>query len=138
MTDVVLQKTIFLRASPAQVWAYLTDPEKLAIWWMRPTAPLVEGDYEMIGAESGDTIISGTVLVAEPFNRLDYTFTIAPMAGKISTVKWVLTQVADGTQLSLHHTGLPQGADAFGLILALDEGWDKHLARLRSDANADV
>ena len=31
MTDTVLQKSIYLKATPAQVWAYLTDPDKLAI-----------------------------------------------------------------------------------------------------------
>ena len=30
MTNAVLQKTIFLRAEPETVWAYLTDPEKQA------------------------------------------------------------------------------------------------------------
>ncbi len=135
MTDTVLQKTIYLKATPAQVWAYLTEPEKLAIWWMKPTAPLIEGDYEMIGADTGDRVISGKVLIAQPFDRLEYTFTIAPMAGRISTVKWRLTQVPGGTQLSLCHEGLPQGADAFDLILALDEGWDKHIARMRDDAH---
>jgi len=36
MTDTILQKSIYLKASPAQVWAYLTDPAKLAIWFHKP------------------------------------------------------------------------------------------------------
>jgi len=44
MTDTVLQKSIFLKASPEQVWAYLTDPDKLAIWFHKPNAPLAIGD----------------------------------------------------------------------------------------------
>lgn len=79
----------------------------------------------------------GTVLVAEPFNRLEYTFTIAPMGDKTSTVKWTLKEVPGGTSLSLQHEGLPQGADAFGLTLALDKGWDGHLARLRNSAHEE-
>ncbi len=54
-----------------------------------------------------------------------------------STVKWMLEDVAGGTRLSLEHTGLPQGAEAYGLTLALDKGWDDHLARMRADAHAD-
>lgn len=135
MTHPVLQKQIYLKATPQHVWAYLTDPEKLAIWFHKPTTALVEGDYEMFGTESGDRLMWGTVLVAEPFERLEYTFTIAPMGGAISTVKWSLTEVAGGTQLSLRHEGLPQGAEAFGLILALDKGWDDHLARMRTDTH---
>jgi uncharacterized protein YndB with AHSA1/START domain len=137
MTDTVLRKSIYLRAAPAQVWAYLTDPAKLALWFHVPKSALTEGDYEMFGAESGDKLMWGTVLVAEPFSRLEYTFTIAPMGDKTSTVKWSLREVAGGTELSLLHEGLPQGEHAFGLTLALDKGWDDHLARMRASAHAD-
>lgn len=137
MTDTVLQKSIYLKATPAQVWAYLTDPTKMAIWFHKPKAALVEGDYEMFGTESGDKLMWGEVLVAEPFSRLEYTFTIAPMGDQTSTVKWTLEEVPGGTNLSLRHEGLPQGAEAFGLTLALDKGWDDHLARMRASAHGD-
>lgn len=137
MTDTVLQKTIYLRATPAQVWAYLTDPDKLALWFHKPDVPLTEGAYEMFGTESGDRLMWGDVLVADPFNRLEYTFTIAPMGGAVSTVKWQLSEVPGGTRLSLRHEGLPQGAEAFGLTLALDKGWDEHLGRMRTSAHGE-
>jgi uncharacterized protein YndB with AHSA1/START domain len=132
MTATVLRKTVFLKASPAQVWAYLTEPEKLAIWFHKPNAPLVEGSYEMFGTESGNKLMWGNVTAAEPFNRLEYTFTIAPMGDAVSTVKWELQDVPGGTRLSLEHAGLPQGAEAFDLMLALDKGWDDHIARMRA------
>ena len=137
MTDTILRKSIYLKASPAQVWAYLTDPAKLAIWFHKPDAPLVEGSYEMFGTDSGEKLMWGTVLVAEPYSRLEYTFTINPMGDQVSTVKWALTEVPGGTNLSLRHEGLPQGAEAFGLTLALDKGWDDHLARMRASAHGD-
>lgn len=132
MTETVLQKTIYLKATPAKVWEYLTDPEKLAIWFHKPKVALTEGAYEMFGVESGDKLMWGEVLVADPFTCLEYTFSIAPMAGQSSTVKWALEEVAGGTKLSLRHEGLPQGEEAFGLALALDKGWDDHLARMRA------
>ena len=135
MTKTVLRKSIYLKATPAQVWAYLTDPEKLAIWFHKPPSAMVEGAYEMFGVDSGDKLMWGEVLVADPFSRLEYTFTIKPMGDQTSTVKWRLQEVAGGTQLSLVHEGLPQGAEAFGLTLALDKGWDDHLARMRADAH---
>lgn len=137
MTENILQKSIYLKATPAQVWAYLTDPEKLAIWFHKPKTALVEGEYEMFGTESGDRLMWGEVLVAQPFTRLEYTFTIAPMGDQSSTVRWLLTEVPGGTNLSLRHEGLPQGAEAFGLTLALDKGWDEHLLRMRESANAE-
>ncbi len=135
MTDTVLQKSIFLKASPEQVWAYLTDPDKLAIWFHKPKAPLAIGGYEMFRADSGDKLMWGEVLVSEPYSRLEYTFTIAPMGDRTSTVKWTLTEVPGGTNLSLRHEGLPQGEEAFGLTLALDKGWDDHLGRMRASAH---
>lgn len=133
MTQTVLTKSIYLKATPAHVWAYLTEPDKLATWFHKPNLPLVEGEYEMFGTDSGERLMWGTVLLAQPHSRLDYTFTIKPMGDQTSTVKWTLTEVAGGTHLSLIHTGLPQGHDAFDLTLALDKGWDKHLDRMRSD-----
>ncbi|MEM9797120.1 MAG: SRPBCC domain-containing protein [Pseudomonadota bacterium] len=132
MTDTALTKTIYLKATPAKVWQYLTDPEKLAIWFHKPKLALAEGSYEMFGTESGDKLMWGDVLVADPFKRLEYTFSIAPMAGQSSMVKWTLEEVPGGTKLSLRHEGLPQGEDTFGLMLALDKGWDDHLARMRA------
>lgn len=137
MTDTVLTKTIYLKATPAKVWQFLTDPDKLAIWFHKPSGALVEGDYEMFGTESGDKLMWGEVLVAEPFTRLEYTFSIAPMAGQSSTVKWALEEVAGGTKLTLLHEGLPQGEGAFGLTLALDKGWDDHLGRMRASLHED-
>lgn len=138
MTDPVIRKSIYLKASKQQVWAYLTDPDKLAIWFHKPETTLAEGeDYAMCGTESGDKLMWGTVLKSEPFDALEYTFIIAPMGDATSTVKWSLQDVAGGTRLSLEHTGLPQGAEAFGLTLALDKGWDDHIGRMRTDLHGD-
>ncbi len=137
MTETILEKSIYLKASPAQVWAYLTEPEKLAIWFHKPEATLSKGPYEMFGADSGDRLMWGEVLVAEPFTRLEYTFIIAPMGDGSSTVKWTLEEVAGGTKLSLRHEGLGQGEEAFGLILALDKGWEDHMGRMRASAHGE-
>ena len=133
MTEAVIRKSILLRAAPDKVWAFLTDPDKLAIWFHRPNKPLLDGDYEIVGADSGERFMWGKVQVAEPFTRLEYTFEIGPMGGAASLVKWTLTEVAAGTQLSLEHSGLPQGAEAFDLSLALDKGWEEHMGRMRED-----
>ena len=136
MTETVIQKSIHLRATPAQVWAWLTDPEKLEIWFHKPDKALVEGEYTMHAADTGDMKMWGEVLVAEPFNRLEYTFVIPPMGDKVSTISWSLEEVPGGTKLSMIHSGLPQGAEAYGLMLALDEGWDEHIKCMRDGIRA--
>ncbi len=132
MTDRVLNKSIYLKASKADVWDYLTQPDKLAKWFHPPKTPLQEGEkLEMFGAESGDLLIWGKVIKADPPDYLEYTFTVGPMGEATSTVKWHLSEVAGGTRLTLEHSGLPAAAEAFDLTLALDKGWEDHMARMR-------
>ncbi|WP_300067487.1 SRPBCC domain-containing protein [uncultured Ruegeria sp.] len=139
MTDAVLQKTIFLRAEPETVWAYLTEPDRLAEWFHKPERPLAQGQkLEMFGTTSGDLLIWGEVRVAQPPKYLEYTFTVKPMGEAVSVVKWTLDPVAGGTRLGLQHEGLPQGAEAFGLILALDNGWDEHFGKMRTALHETV
>lgn len=133
MTDTLIRKNVFLEAPRDAVWDYLTQPDKLATWFHAPKTPLEEGaKLELFGTESGDLLIWGKVTTARKPEYLEYTFTIKPMGESTSTVKWTLTEVPGGTQLALAHSGLPQGADAFGLTLALDKGWDEHIARMRA------
>ena len=106
---MTLRKSIYLRATKAEVWAYLTEPEKLAIWFHKPAATLNAGaTYEMFGTESGKKLMWGEVLAANPHDHLSYTFTIGPMGNAVSTVTWTLEEVAGGTRLSLLHEGLPE------------------------------
>lgn len=138
MTETALSKTIYLKAPRALVWDYLTKPELLAKWFHAPKTPLARGDkLEMFGTTSGDLLIWGKVVTANEPDYLEYTFTVGPMGDAVSTVKWTLRDVAGGTQLSLEHEGLPQGADAFGLTLALDKGWDDHLMAMRTSLHGD-
>lgn len=132
MTDPVLRKTIFLKASRAEVWAFLTEPEKLAQWFHPSKQTLAQGqELEMFGATSGDLLIWGEVRVARAPEYLEHTFTVKPMGDSVSVVKWTLSEVPGGTQLSLEHSGLPAAAEAFDLVLSLDTGWDKHFGQMR-------
>lgn len=130
---MTLQKSIYLKADKAAVWEFLTDPEKLAIWFHKPSKTLKAGEsYEMFGTESGNKLMWGEVLAADPHDHLSYSFTIGPMGDAVSTVTWTLEDVPGGTRLSLMHEGLPQGEAAFDLTLALDKGWDDHMGRMRT------
>ncbi len=139
MTKSVLQKTIFLRAEPETVWDYLTEPDRLAEWFHKPERPLAAGQkLEMFGTTSGDLLIWGEVREARKPHYLEYTFTVKPMGDAVSVVKWTLEPVAGGTRLALVHEGLPQTAEAFGLILALDNGWDEHFGKMRTALHETV
>lgn len=132
MTNNTLRKTIFLQASRETVWQFLTQPDKIGTWFHAPTAPLKQGEeFALYGNESGDRVVWGQVREARAPEYLEYSFTIKPMNGAESTVRWTLDKVPGGTRLSLEHEGLPAGEAAFGLTLALDKGWDGHLGQLR-------
>lgn len=132
--DTTLRKSILLAAPRETVWAHLTQPDKLATWFHAPKTPLAEGEpLEMFGTDSGDLLIWGKVIAARAPEYLEYTFTIKPMGDAVSVVRWRLESLESGTRLSLEHEGLPQGAEAFGLLLALDKGWDAHLGDMRAD-----
>lgn len=139
MTDPVLRKTIFLKAPRADVWAFLTEPEKLAQWFHAPKTTLTAGTkLEMFGTTSGDLLIWGEVKTARAPEYLEHTFTVKPMGDAVSLVKWWLAEVPGGTQLSLEHSGLPAAAEAFDLVLAMDKGWDGHFMDLRTAIHEPV
>ena len=72
-----LRKSIYLKADKETVWAYLTQVEKVKTWFHLYDADLEEGqDYKIIGKDSGSELGFGTVTRAQPFDRLEYTFSI--------------------------------------------------------------
>ena len=138
MSDPILTKTIIFAASRETDWSFLTEKDKLAQWFHPADADLVEGqEYALIETgEDGSSVKQcwGTVVQMDPPTSLIYSFTIKPLAGEMTTVSWLLEEIHGGTKLTLKHEGISAaaGKSALGLLLALDEGWDKHLGSLRS------
>lgn len=136
MTNTLI-KTIVLAAPREKVWEYLTQPELLAKWFHAPKSPIAEGQkLEMFGADSGDKMIWGDVRTARAPEYLEYTFSVGPMGDAVSVVKWTLETIDAGTKLTLEHEGMPEGAAAAGLLMAIDKGWDEHMGAMRADINA--
>lgn len=136
MSTTTINKSIFLAASRETVWDYLTDKDKLGEWFHPAAENLVEGKpYALLGdpADSSSKMCWGDVLSAKKPSFLSYSFTIKPMGGAMTTVSWTLEDAAGGTRVTLIHEGIGEAAGdaALGLLMALDEGWDKHFAKLR-------
>ena len=137
MTDATITKTAFFAVGPETVWKYLTNKEKLAEWFHGAETDLAEGEGYSLGEIKDDCswnkIIWGTVQHWEPPVKLQYTFNITPLNGIITTVTWTLAESHGGTLLTLKHEGVGAlGDDALGLLMALDDGWDEHIGRLRN------
>ena len=133
MSKSTIMKSAFFAATPDTVWAYLTEADKLGEWYHPARQDLgANQDYELYNTDNGDKWIWGSVLEWNPPKKLVYTFIIPPLEAISSTVTWVLEEIHGGTQLLLTHEGIGElGDEALGLLMALDDGWDKHIAGLR-------
>lgn len=141
MSNTTITKTCFFAASRETVWSFLTEKDKLAQWFHPATANLAEGeDYALVrknDAGEQEKICWGNVLKMDKPNTLVYTFTVGPLDSAMTTVTWTLEEITDGTRLTLKHEGISKAAGdaALGLLMGLDNGWDKHLGTLREQIN---
>ncbi|NOX96264.1 MAG: SRPBCC domain-containing protein [Alphaproteobacteria bacterium] len=137
MSEMNIVKTIFLKAPPEHVWKFLTEADRLAEWFHRGGADLVEGgDYTLLTnsyGKEGEKLLYGKVLEANKPERLVHTFTHEWLKGVETTCTWTLEGVGGGTVLTLVHEGWDKvDEDGFGMAADHDKGWDEHFARLRS------
>ncbi len=137
MTSSNINKAVFFNATRETVWSFLTEKDKIGLWFHPPRDDLVEGElYELMRTSDDGTrqkVCWGTVLEMSHPEKLVWTFTINPLGGALTTVTWTLEEVLSGTRLSLKHEGIEAAAGeaAMGMLLSLDAGWDEHLAVLR-------
>ena len=137
MTNNIVKKSFFFKATPDVVWSFLTQKDKLAQWLHPAKADFELGkDFtllsKMVDGEQSE-ICWGKVLEMDEPSLLKFTFTIKPLNGVITTVTWELAEANGGTNLSLTHEGIAGGDDVatLGILTALDGGWDGHVVRLR-------
>jgi len=146
MSTGTLIKTIIIDASQETVWSFLTEKNKLAIWFHLADKDFVEGeDYALLrdpdgGAGDDNKICSGQVIRMSPPDELVCTFTVHMLAGTTTTLTWKLEEVFEGTRLTLKHEGIDEavGDQALGLLRSMDVGWDKHFATLRDAASSSL
>jgi uncharacterized protein YndB with AHSA1/START domain len=140
MSDTTITKTVFFAASRQTVWSFLTDKDKLGTWFHRAEADLAAGEEYALLRDDDDgnpqKICWGEVSIMEPHDRLEYSVTVGPLGGLMTQVAWRLEDVAGGTRLTLHHSGIAANEETLGLVMALDAGWDAHLGDLRKLAAA--
>lgn len=138
MTKLI--KTVMFEAPASKVWEFLTDKDKLGIWYHPAEANLeVDKDYALISTgDDGEKkrLIWGRVLEMQPHDRLVTTFCIAPFEGGETTLTWELQEASGGTLLTLTHDGIAEAAGeaALPLMMALDKGWDGHFEDFRAAA----
>lgn len=129
MTDAV--KEVLIKASPATIFPYLTDPSKF-VQWMGTDAQLVPepgGEFRVLCG--GDHPSAGTFLEVVPNEKVVFSFgwdlPDHPIPAGSTTVEITLTPEGDATRLRLVHSGLPEDA-----VADHNKGWNYYLTRLET------
>lgn len=118
---VVLTRT--LAASADEVWSAVTDPARLAQWWVPVT-----GDLQVGGRVEVDDLGHGEVLACVAPERFALTWVVE---GRASSLDVSLRPVPGSTLLQLDHTD-PLDASAWAQLgpAAVGLGWELALASL--------
>jgi uncharacterized protein YndB with AHSA1/START domain len=125
----VVRREVQIAAPPANVFAFLTDPEKI-LRWMGTEAtvePRLDGLY--LVNVTGEDIAQGRFTEVIPVHRLAYSFgwkgrdKVPPGS---SLIEIDLIEQEAGTLLRMTHSGLPDAATC----AAHEQGWIHYLGRL--------
>ena len=132
----VIEKTIRIAARPNTVFAYFTDPDKIAQWHgiEADTQPQPGGLFRV--NVTRQMVARGEFLEVHPFTRLVFTWGWeggnSPVPPGRSTVEVTFTPDGDDTIVQLTHRGLP-----IETVQGHGDGWDHYLARLQAVARGD-
>jgi uncharacterized protein YndB with AHSA1/START domain len=108
-----IEQTVRIAASPETLWAFWTDPTRLAEWWGTEAEVVAEpGGLFRVVMDSGP-IMRGTFTELDPPHRLVFTFGWEqnapgePLAPGSTRVEVTLTPDDGETVLVLRHSEMP-------------------------------
>ena len=129
VADGVIEREVRVAAPPETVFAFWTDPGKMARWMGRDVRldPRPGGEFRI--DYNGSDIASGAFVEVDPPTRIVLTWgweaagDSTPPGG--STVEVDFVPDGDGTIVRLRHSGLVEEA-----VIGHAEGWDQFLPSL--------
>jgi uncharacterized protein YndB with AHSA1/START domain len=128
-TETELRQTVDIKADASIVWELLTDATQIPRWMGRS----IEADPRPGGVFRGEindwARFSGSFVELVPQEKVVFTFgweNADPAPGS-STVTITLEPLADGTRVTLVHSGLSEATRT-----QHEHGWGHYLARLAS------
>ena len=124
-----LEVTTHIAAPPEQVWPYLTDPARYALWMGTDVtlSPTPGGLYKVHMREGIEA--EGEFVEIDPPHRLVFTWgwhdnPVVPPGS--TSVEVTLEATEDGTLVRLTHHGLPDPES----VAHHRQGWETYLPRL--------
>jgi uncharacterized protein YndB with AHSA1/START domain len=126
----MIEKEIFIRATPERVFRALTEKADLEAWFVKEA---------MIDLRVGGALrlfwdpesVEGTFLEIDPPRRVVFTWDERPAIAGITTSAFTLTAEGDGTRLHLVHSGFGAGEAWNRLFENINGGWNEELENLR-------
>lgn len=138
MADTLPSVTIVrrIKASPARIWAAITQPEQMIQWWGPDAGPTLSavadvrpgGRFSVVfrlvnGDEHNPTGIYQEVI---PEQKLSFTWDLPGAQEPDSLVTFLLKPIDGGTELTLLHEHLPDEAERD----SHEQGWNGLLDKL--------
>ncbi|MGP8074201.1 MAG: SRPBCC family protein [Thermoplasmata archaeon] len=137
---LTVQETLYYDASPAKVFAALTEPKKLSRWFVRraeitlaPNAPFTfvwRGGYSLRGRVK--TVVPGRSLC------LSWPDRFGKGRAFLTEARFDLRKKGRGTVLKITHSGFKSGPAWVRLHGAVQAGWAYHLLNLRAHLSHGV
>ena len=135
----VVRAVVELAASPERVFAALTEPKQLEMWWgsdeMYRTfdwqTDLRPGGIRNCQARSpkGDlSWVRGEYLVVDPPRVLEFTWNASWDQGPMTRVRMEVAPVGSGSRLTVIHSGFGEDAKRSGNYA---DGWNRVLGWLK-------
>lgn len=120
----------FYSHSPEEVWKALSDEKAISKWFIQADFQPLVGYVYTFTHET--TTITGEVLVANPPERLSYTWIVSGTA--VSTVvTWDLQEKDGGTELTITHSGIEKyGDSAINMFNSFKQGWGHCISELET------
>ncbi len=137
-SDDAIVLDIDIGAPPTSVFAALTDPEQLGVWWSMGQDPVTwELDLRIGGrwwatgrdASCGEWVLSGEILELDPPRVLAYSWAEHSAAKTLegTSVRYQLSPNGSGTRLRLTHSKF---GTALGARREYQNGWPGVCRRL--------
>ncbi len=133
MTDLlIVRREIQIAASPATVFAFLTDPEKIVSWMGAEATTEAQpgGLYLVKDIGRRGNVARGAFREVVPVHRLAYSFGWEGDGGRpppgSSLIEIDLVEQDGGTLLRMTHSGAPSEAQC----ASHNKGWAHYLSRL--------
>ncbi|WP_066827403.1 SRPBCC family protein [Sphingomonas mali] len=138
MADTLPSVTIVrrIKASPARIWAAITQPEQMIQWWGPDAGPTLSavadvrpgGRFSVVfrlvnGDEHNPTGIYQEVI---PEQKLSFTWDLPGAQEPDALVTFLLKPIDGGTELTLLHEHLPDEAERD----SHEQGWNGLLDKL--------